>query len=298
MIGWWKAHHGIATDAKYATVRDRAGDGVTVGHVVAIWLAVLDCASQSKPRGNTSNFDAETVAACYGWPQALVERVFAAFSAKGMIDADGIVARWPERNQVKRDKTAAARMQRYRDREKQKTSGASNAGEAGAESHESLRRNGVVTQRYERDENVTPTEEKEQSKSSFSDSSKQDTNTSLKSDTPRIVRERGRAFINPGEFWTWAEANGVPMTFGLRRFQARNLGEWITQGLTDEQAAEALQRARAARQRTGNAAPVNLGYLACFLEEVLAGEPPRDEQQSGGGNERGDELSREFARVG
>jgi len=295
MIGWWRAHHGIATDAKYATVRDRAGDGVTVGHVAAIWMAVLDGASQAKPRGNTSNFDAETLATCYGWPQDLVERVFAAFQSKGMLDADGFVAKWPDRNPVKFDNTATERKQRQRAREKQRAAGKPVEPAVGLNGHDMSRRDAVtVTMSH----SVTPTEEKEQSKSSFSDSSKQDTNTSLKSDTPRIVRERGRAFINPGEFWTWAEASGVPMTFGLRRFQARNLGEWITRGLTDEQAAEALKRARAARQRTGNAAPVNLGYLACFLEEVLAGVPPRDEQQSGGGNERGDELSREFARVG
>lgn len=292
MIGWWRAHHGIATDAKYATVRDRAGDGVTVGHVAAIWLAVLDGASQAKPRGSTSSFDPETVASCYGWPQDLVERVFSAFQSKGMLDADGFVAKWPTRNPTKFDNTAAERKQRQRAREKQRAT----HGATDDESHGMSRRDNVTVTKSH---SVTPTEEKEQSKSSFSDASKQDTSTSLKSDTPRIVRECGRAFINPGEFWTWAEACGIPMTFGLRRFQARNLSEWIAHGLSDAQADEALRRARVARARSGNAAPVNLGYLACFLEEVLAGEEPRNEQQqSGGGNERGDELSREFARAG
>ena len=296
MIGWWRAHHGIATDAKYATVRDRAGAGVTVGHVAAIWMAVLDGASQAKPRGSTTSFDAETVASCYGWPQDLVERVFIAFQAKGMLDADGFVAKWPERNPVKFDNTAAERKQRQRAREKQQAAAAASASAAvNDESHAMSRRDSVTVTKSQ---TVTPTEQKEQSKSSFCDSSKQEPDTSLKLDTPRNVRGCGRAFINAGDFWQWAEAAGVPMTIGLRRFQARNLSQWIAQGLTDQQADEALARAYAARQRTGNAAPVNLGYLACFLEEVLAGEEPRNDQRNGGGNERGDELSREFARAG
>lgn len=288
---WCRQYFGEACDPRWLGIAREAGQGVTPGHVAAIMWTLKECASKARPRGSVAAYDAQAISDFYGWPlESIIRPTVAAIEARGII-VEGHLVNWDELQPVKHDRTNAKRQHDYRERQKARKAGtpatavdsASNAvtGVTGNESRQ-----------------VTTTEEKEQSKCSFSDSSRQDTNTSLKSDTSRTVRERGCAIVNPGEFWSWAEAHGIPTTIGLRRFQARNLSNWITQGVTDEQLGDALRRAQTARAKAGSSAPVNLGYLACFVDEVLAGEQPRSNQQTGGGNERGDELSREFARAG
>ena len=62
-MDWWRAYHGIATDPKYQVVlRYIASHRVTSRHpesleirlsdVAAIWVWLLDFASQSSPRGS------------------------------------------------------------------------------------------------------------------------------------------------------------------------------------------------------------------------------------------------------
>ncbi|HET6804007.1 MAG TPA: hypothetical protein VFH59_01010 [Frateuria sp.] len=294
LMEWCRQYFGEACDPRWLGIAREAGPSVTPGHVAAIMWTLKECASKARPRGSVAGYDAQAISDFYGWSlDSIIRPTVAAIEARGII-VDGHLANWDDLQPVKHDRTNAARQQAYRDRQRVKKA----EGQVPAPGAACPARNGVTSVTSNESREVTTTEEKEQSNCSFSDSSRQDTNTSLKSDTSRTVRERGCAIVNPGEFWGWAEAHGIPTTFGLRRFQARNLSNWIVQGITDAQLGDALGRAQAARAKAGSQAPVNLGYLACFVDEVLSGEQPRSNQQTGGGNERGDELSREFARVG
>lgn len=291
-MDWYRAHHGMPIDPKWITVARRAGGGVTPGHVVAVWAALLDHASQSKPRGSVDGFQVEDIAASFGWPEDMVQAVLSALTDKRLI-VDGHLAAWSKRQPEKEDTTATERKRRQRAKAKAKDdpppAPADEAGDALEMSRRDMRDEAGQS-------HVTPLEEKEQSNSSFSDASKQETDTSLKLGTPRNVRGQAGAFINPGDFWTWLTAEGIPVHIGTRAMNRGRIVEWTQQGLTQQQLDEALKRARQKRVDEKSSRPVNLGLLACFVDDVLAGKEPST--TTGGRNERGDQLSREFANVG
>lgn len=290
-MDWFRSYHGMPIDPKWITVARKCGGEVTPGHVVAVWVALLDHASQSKPRGFVGGFQADDIAASYGWPDDLVQCVVAGLEAKGLI-IDGCLAAWDKRQPEKTDRTASERKKRQREKQKQSAGKAPPDAGAGNDSHDVSRRD---TRDSHESRHVTPLEEKEQSNCDFSDSSKQACNSSLKSITTRSVREQARAFINASEVWAWIASAGIPANIGTRAFNRHRIAEWLQQGLTDQHLDEAMKRAQKRRADDNSLAPVNLGFLACLTDEVLSGAPSKT--KTGGGYERGDELSREFADV-
>jgi hypothetical protein len=111
---WFRSHHGAPTDPKWLVVARKAG--VAPGVVAAVWWAVLDHASQATPRGSIEGFDAETLAAFYGWDPADITAVVKALADKGLTSG-GAVVRW-ERRQPKREDSSTARVRAYRERRK------------------------------------------------------------------------------------------------------------------------------------------------------------------------------------
>jgi hypothetical protein len=295
-MDWYRAYHGLPTDPKWITVARRAGEGVTPGHVVAVWSALLDCASRAKPRGAVVGFQAEDIAASFGWPEQLVQAIVVALTDKRLI-IDGYLAKWTELQARKEDTTATERKQRQRAKAKAKGDAAAEVLPAAvdATTHADMSRRDMRDDAGQ--SRVTPLEEKEQSNCSFSDASKQETDTSLKLDTSRTVRERASAVINPGDFWSWLAEVGVPANIGIRTMNRGRVVDWTQQGLTRANLDEALKRAQHKRTQERSDRPVNVGLLACFVDEVLAGTPAAATQTTGGRNERGDQLSREFAHV-
>lgn len=281
-MDWFRVYHGMPEDPKLRLVADLAG--VKMGHVVAVWTVLLDQASRARPRGDVASADHEVIAASLGWTVEQVTAIIEALERRRHI-VDGQLRAWPGRNPERFDATAKERKQRSRAKQKQTSEPSA--------SHDQSRRD---MRDSHASRNVTPTEEKEQSNCSFSDSSKQDCNSSLKLATPRTVRGQAGAFINPGDFWAWINAEGIAAHIGIRTMNRSKLAEWIEQGLTEQTLSEAMRRARAKREREKSIHPVNLGFLACFVDEVLSGAQPTT--TTGGGYERGDELSREFANAG
>lgn len=291
-MDWFRVYHGMPTDPKWLLVARRAGNGATPGHVVAIWSVLLDHASLATPRGSVKTVDLESVAASLGWPDDLVEAIHGALIERRHI-VDGFVRTWIERNPVKFDATNAERQQRHR----QKAKAARKSGAADA--HDDQDRNdsnGRYCVTVNESRQVTPTEEREQSNCSISDSSEQDPTSSLKLDTSRTVRARAGVIIDPGAFWSWLAGQGLQAHIGIRTMNRGKLSDWIQQGLTVADLDTAMERAKAKRARQRSNHPVNLGYLACFIDEVLTGVQPTT--TNGGGYERGDELGREFANAG
>lgn len=286
-MDWLRHYHGEVCDPRWLGIARQAGNGVTPGHVFVVWGYLKECASKASPRGIVARFDATALADFTGWPVEQITSTVEAICARGLI-VDGVIVDWLERQPVKLDATNADRQKRHREKVKKRQ-------DEGREAHSAPDSNGVTPVTGNAVTGVTTTEEKEHSKCSFSDSSKQASDTSLKLDTPRNVRERAHAFINAGEIWTWINGEGLPSNIGTRAFNRQRVADWLSQGLTDEQMAEALQRARQRRRDERSAHPINLGFLACFVDEVVSGAPSKP--TTGGGYERGDQLSREFANV-
>lgn len=98
-MDWWKAHHGIATDAKYRVImRHIASHNVTVAHqlrlsdVIAIWVWLIDFASQNKPRGTIEGFEIDHLAVDTGLSDESVEVVVNAMRNRGMISGNSLTA--------------------------------------------------------------------------------------------------------------------------------------------------------------------------------------------------------------
>lgn len=285
-MDWCRQYHGEVCDPRYLGIARQVGGAITPGHVYTVWGYVKECASKASPRGCVLDFDALALADFTGWPVALIEATMVAFRERGMID-DGFISDWLSKQPVKLDATNAKRQAKHRERVK-----AQRAAPAPAKVTDSNGRYSVTGKDVT---GVTTTEEKEQSNCSFSDSSEQASDTSLKSDTPRNVREQARVFINAGDIWAWIAGEGLPSNIGTRAFNRQRVTDWLSRGLTDRQMDEAMERARKRRKEERSTHPINLGFLACFVDEVISGAPSKP--TNGGGYERGDELSREFARA-
>ena len=90
--------------------------------------------------------------------------------------------------------------------------------------------------------------------------------------------------------WTALAAVGIrPGMFG-RFGSGSSIAGWIERGVTAEDIGEAIGRARRARERSGDSSPIGLRYLACFVEDVLTGQPERGKPMSW--IERGDAIGR------
>ncbi len=110
---WFRAYHGICSDTKWPLIARKAN--CSVGAVVSIWLALLECASQADMRGNIGSFDPEAVDALYGYEDGTTMAVVQVFAQKGLVK-DGRIRTW-EKHQPKRerDDDSAARVKQHRE---------------------------------------------------------------------------------------------------------------------------------------------------------------------------------------
>jgi len=107
----------MPSDSKLGLVASRAG--VLRGHALAVWLCLLDQASQSEAeRGSVAEIDADQVAYMLEFDRSEIDTIIEAFRDKGMIDAAGHLTAWEKRNPVRED-ASAARTREYRKRQKE-----------------------------------------------------------------------------------------------------------------------------------------------------------------------------------
>lgn len=127
---WFRAYHGICSDAKWPIVARKAK--VSVGVVVSVWLVLLESASQADERGSVVDFDSETVDALYGYEDGTTEAVFDALREKGLI-CDGRIHNWDKRQPKReRDDDSAARVRRHRELKRRETTDSANMDERNA----------------------------------------------------------------------------------------------------------------------------------------------------------------------
>lgn len=106
-MNWYKIHHGLPLDARLAVVARRAG--FRRGEVLALWVALLDHASRSVPRGSVRDMDAEEIAVALEFDSAALETALQALREKKMILPDGRLADWERNQQLSTRRSRASR---------------------------------------------------------------------------------------------------------------------------------------------------------------------------------------------
>lgn len=91
-MNWYKVHNGLPLDMKLAVIAKRTG--LRRGDVLALWVVLLDHASQSKPRGSIQDIQAEDIALLLEFDSAGVAAALKAFRDKGLVLADGHLTGW------------------------------------------------------------------------------------------------------------------------------------------------------------------------------------------------------------
>ena len=114
---WLKWFHGAVTDDKWPMVARKSGQPVAV--VVAVWAALLECASQADDRGSIEDFDAESMDAVLqvedGACAAIVD---ALTTGKRPRIADGRIVAWEKRQEEPQQPSSTERVRRFRERKK------------------------------------------------------------------------------------------------------------------------------------------------------------------------------------
>lgn len=133
---WWKAHHGIATDLKYAVLlrhiritesnalrsvgnADETKCPVTRADILAVWVWLLDFASQNNPRGDITGVSRDEISTSLDLSDSTVDAIIDAFRWKGMVDGNLLTAF--DKRQPCDDPTRNERQARFRQNRKQQS---------------------------------------------------------------------------------------------------------------------------------------------------------------------------------
>jgi hypothetical protein len=109
---WYRAYHGMPYDPKLQVIAKRTSQPMAM--VVAVWVCLLDAASQHASRGVIA-IDHEEIAVIQGMELEAVEAIIQALRDKGMIDKNSRLASWDKRQHT----TSTERSQKHRAGKKQ-----------------------------------------------------------------------------------------------------------------------------------------------------------------------------------
>jgi hypothetical protein len=102
-LRWW---HGTVTDPKFQWVARKSDQGL--GNVLAVWAAVLECASNATQcnadatRGNVASFDCNDFDVLLGLDDGCVQRIYDAMIEKKLIQ-EGRLSQWEARQPKRED---------------------------------------------------------------------------------------------------------------------------------------------------------------------------------------------------
>ena len=258
-VEWWRAWHGMVADPKWRLVAKTASvthaGFVTPGHVLAIWAALCERASESRTRGSMKGFDADVLAMAYEWDRSLIDSVVSALREHQLIKGDRLAA-WADRQPSTTDRTAKERKQRQRERQRAETAKKpDDIDPAPDDCHATSRRD--VTARHGVTSNVTT--EREIDRSLSRSTSSQDSSIS----TPN---QNHVACASVGEVWQRLQHEGIPAGLVARTKSRTMIAGWIERGVTREQLDAAIERARQSRRDQNDPSPLNVGYLDKCLQ--------------------------------
>lgn len=119
---WLKWFHGAVTDDKWPLIARKSGQPVAV--VVAVWAALLECASQAEDRGCIEDFDAESMDAVLQVQDGACAAIVAALSTgKRPRIVDGRIAKWETRQEEPQQPSSTERVRRFRERKRAHSAG-------------------------------------------------------------------------------------------------------------------------------------------------------------------------------
>ena len=137
-MNWYKMYHGAPLDAKLAVIAKRSG--LRRGEMLALWVTLLDHASQSSPRGSVQDIDLEEISVALEFDPVAMESALKALHDKKRISTDGFLTGWNKDQALSTPRTRA-----FRARQKKKDNGDNK--EAVTERRERLRDEMLVRHR-------------------------------------------------------------------------------------------------------------------------------------------------------
>ena len=117
---WLRWYHGAVSDDKWPLIARKSGQPVAI--VIAIWAALLECASQDdSERGSVRSFDPESIDALLQIEDGTTQAVLDALSCgKKPRIADGRIVNWSKRQPLRErdDDKSTERVRQHRERQK------------------------------------------------------------------------------------------------------------------------------------------------------------------------------------
>lgn len=104
---YFKINHDLPADPKIALIAKRTG--LRRSDILALWVVLLDFASQNHIRGSLENIDFEDIAFNLEMDMADAERAFEAFKQKRMITPALTIAQWKKNQNLSTDRVRAWR---------------------------------------------------------------------------------------------------------------------------------------------------------------------------------------------
>lgn len=89
---WFRVYTGTVNDKKWPRIARDSKQ--SVGAVVSVWMALLECASMSDDRGSVDAFSPEDIDVLYGYDDGTTDSIFQAMKERGLITPDGRIAEW------------------------------------------------------------------------------------------------------------------------------------------------------------------------------------------------------------
>ena len=115
-MDWCRWYHGTVSDPKFRVIAKKAN--ASVAEVIAVWASMLECASQSNPRGSIEKYDLEDMSEALGIEANAIERIRTHMNNK--VFAGVFLLNWSTR-QPKREDGSAERARAWRERKKEET---------------------------------------------------------------------------------------------------------------------------------------------------------------------------------
>ncbi len=122
---WYRVYNGTTNDTKWPRLaRDTKQNVATI---VAVWFALLDCASRADNRGSVSDFSPEDIDVFYGLEDGTIGTIMDAMTKRGLITPDGRIAAWDKRQSLdasdtgRRSGTSTDRVRRFRGKKSSKS---------------------------------------------------------------------------------------------------------------------------------------------------------------------------------
>lgn len=87
---WFRLYHGTVSDKKWPLIARKSGQPKHV--VVAVWLAMLEAASEADERGSLEGFDSEETDAMLDLPDGASAAIYEVMQERGVIVGNRLAA--------------------------------------------------------------------------------------------------------------------------------------------------------------------------------------------------------------